>query len=63
MGILERKGTLLAIPGIVIVLLEGLTRGWCENTPRENRKNPKDRTMWHCLGGIAEARGGSLRFC
>lgn len=33
MGMLEEKGTLLAIPGIVIVLLEGLTRGVGARTP------------------------------
>jgi len=41
----------------------GVNAGVVREHPRENRKNPKDRTMWHCLGGIAEARGGSLRFC
>lgn len=45
----KEGNVLLAIPGIVIVLLAGVNAVCPRERPRENRKNPKDRTTWLCL--------------
>lgn len=66
MGMLERKGTLLAIPGIVIVLLEGLTRGWCENTPariERTRKIGRCGTVLVALRKYGEEASAFVKIC
>lgn len=67
MGMLERKGTLLAVPGIVIVLLEGLTRGWCENTlariERTRRSDDVALSRWHCGSKRGEKAFAFVKIC
>lgn len=56
------KRASLAIPGIVIVLLEGLTRGVRER-PRENRKNPRKSDDVALPWPVPFRNKGGFRFC